>query len=162
MRGLGQTLLVWCAGAALLAASGCAVQVAAVGPTYAPPPPRVVQVDYRPGYVWIDGRWNWSYDRWVWQPGYWVRERPGYHYAAGQWVNRGGRYVYLEGTWRRGDKPRRQYRRAVRRSGGTAGTVVRREGRDAVDSARPSRPRLQRNKRSKPVDVQKRGSVPRR
>jgi|GEM_PF-3208212 len=105
-------------GISLGAAAGCAAPAVQVGPTTSPPPPRQVQVEYRPGYVWIDGRWTWKYDQWVWQPGYWVRDRPGYHYAPGRWENRDGRYVYVQGSWRRGDRPTsREFRRAVRHTG---------------------------------------------
>lgn len=87
-------------------ASGCVIRARA-RPTYAPPPPRAVHVEYRPGYVWIDGHWAWRYGDWHWEPGYWVRERPGYYYSSGYWDNRGGSYVWVRGSWSRGRSRRR-------------------------------------------------------
>jgi hypothetical protein len=66
----------------------------------APPPPRVVVVSARPGYVWIDGRWAFIDDEWVWQSGYWARERPGYIYVQGRWVVRERHYHWRDGHFR--------------------------------------------------------------
>jgi hypothetical protein len=57
----------------------------------APPPPRVEYYDPRPGFIWIQGRWNWSGGQWVWMGGHWERERAGYYWEPGRWDNRGGR-----------------------------------------------------------------------
>jgi hypothetical protein len=65
---------------------------------YDPPPPRYVYADYRPGYVWVNGYWNWNRDRYHWRNGYYVAERPGYHYVQSSW--RGRRYQ--PGHWQRG------------------------------------------------------------
>ena len=46
--------------------------------TSVPPAPRVHYYDYRPGYVWIDGRWAWGANGWAWVPGYYEGERSGY------------------------------------------------------------------------------------
>jgi len=76
------------------------------GPTVAvveveeePPPPRVVHYDARPGHIYIEGRWNWSGGRWVWNDGYYERERVGYVYAPGRWERRGRRHVWVDGRW---------------------------------------------------------------
>jgi hypothetical protein len=92
---------------ALLAAgaSGCVVHA---HPTDGPPPPMYTEVEYRPGYVFIEGRWVWSYGRWNWNDGYWIRERPGYTYVQGRWDRRGSRHVWVQGSWSRG--PSRHYR----------------------------------------------------
>src|SRR5215208_7157081 len=34
-----------------------------------PPPPRVVRYESRPGFLWIEGRWNWNGGQWVWMDG---------------------------------------------------------------------------------------------
>src|SRR5687768_11496086 len=64
-----------------------------------PPPPRVVHYESRPGFIWIEGRWNWSGGRWVWMDGRYERERVGYRYAPGRWERRGRRHVWVEGRW---------------------------------------------------------------
>ena len=70
-----------------------------------PPPPRQEYVTYRPGHVWIHGRWVRDHDnRWRWRNGYYVRERPGYVYVPGRWERRGRNYIWVDGGWRyRGD-----------------------------------------------------------
>lgn len=67
-----------------------------------PPPPRYVEVDYRPGYVWIDGYWAYRGATWVWIDGYYERERPGHVHVAGRWVRRSGRWHWVEPRWERG------------------------------------------------------------
>lgn len=64
-----------------------------------PPAPRQVQVQERPGYVWIRGHWVRYDGGWVWQEGYWVRDRPGYVYVPGHWERRGARYVWIPPRW---------------------------------------------------------------
>jgi len=81
------------------ATSGRAVVVA----TYEEPPPaaRAEYVSYRPGYVWIQGRWVRDYNnRWRWSSGYYVRERPGFVYMPGRWERRGRQYIWVDGGWR--------------------------------------------------------------
>lgn len=68
----------------------------------APPPPRVVVVDTRPGYIWVEGRWTRSGGRWVWRDGYYERERVGYVWEQGRWERRGRGNVWVEGRWRAG------------------------------------------------------------
>ena len=98
-------LLVWllAAGAALSAApalGGCAGEATYVVET-APPPPRAERVEYRTGYVWIEGRWMRRGDGgWHWNRGYYVRERPNQVYYRGRWDRRGRTYVWVEGEWR--------------------------------------------------------------
>jgi WXXGXW repeat (2 copies) len=64
-----------------------------------PPPPRVVHYDSRPGFIYIDGRWDWRGGQWVWRDGYYERERAGYIYAPGRWQRRGRGHVWVEGRW---------------------------------------------------------------
>jgi hypothetical protein len=73
--------------------------VAVVEVEQEPPPPRVVHYDSRPGFIYIQGRWNWSGGRWVWNDGYYERERSGYVYAPGRWERRGRRHVWVDGRW---------------------------------------------------------------
>lgn len=96
--------------AGLLGTSGCyvtarghiAAPVAVVEVEEAPPPPRIVQVDVRPGFIYIQGRWVRSGGRWVWNDGYYERERPGYAYEQGHWDRRGNQHVWVEGRWNSG------------------------------------------------------------
>lgn len=69
-----------------------------------PPPPRVVHYDHRPGFIYIDGRWDWRGGRWVWRDGYYERERAGYVYAPGRWERRGRGHAWVEGRWNRGGR----------------------------------------------------------
>ncbi len=65
-----------------------------------PPPPRpAAYVEVRPGFIWIDGRWDWRGGQWIWVDGYYERERAGYVYAPGRWERRGRRHVWVDGRW---------------------------------------------------------------
>lgn len=70
----------------------------------APPAPRVEYYDPRPGFIWMQGRWNWQGGQWVWMGGHWERERVGYYYEPGRWDNRGGRYIWVDGRWNAGGR----------------------------------------------------------
>jgi hypothetical protein len=91
-------------------AGGCVVRGSGYvsGPTVEiyeePPPPRVVTVTPRAGYVWIDGRWDWRGGRYVWLDGRWERERVGYYYTQGRWDRRGRNHVWVEGRWTAGNR----------------------------------------------------------
>src|SRR5947207_15927101 len=99
---LGSLLLA----ATLLGGTGCVVRgragvvaeppppVAVVEVEEEPPPPRVVVVTQRPGYLWVEGRWNRSGGRWIWLDGHYERERVGYVWAPGRWERRGNRHVW--------------------------------------------------------------------
>jgi hypothetical protein len=82
--------------------SACAGNAYVVART-APPPPRAVGfvgVAPGPGYVWVDGYWNWR-NNWVWVPGSWVR--PPRHRAVwvpGYWSQHGRNYRFHQGHWR--------------------------------------------------------------
>ncbi len=96
-------------------ATGCVVSgeahvrapVAVVEVDSEPPPPQYEEVVVRPGFVFIQGRWNWEGGRWVWMNGHYERERAGYFWAPGRWEARGGRHVWVEGEWRAGAAPAR-------------------------------------------------------
>jgi hypothetical protein len=98
-----------------IVASGCVVRgsahvaapVAVVEVESEPPPPRYEEVVVRPGFVFIQGRWNWNGGQWVWMNGRYERERVGYMWAPGRWEARGGRHVWVEGEWRGGAAPAR-------------------------------------------------------
>jgi hypothetical protein len=69
----------------------------------APPPARVEQAEYRPGYVYIQGHWQRDQRRWNWLPGYYERERPGFVYIEGSWRNDpgGAGHQWVDGQWQR-------------------------------------------------------------
>ena len=96
-----QTLLLAPAVMAL-ALSGCAAR----GAYYVsvPPPPARVEVfgvAPGPGFVWVDGYWNWSGSRYVWAPGRWQRPPRGRgRWEQGRWENHNGRYSFRRGCWR--------------------------------------------------------------
>ena len=93
---------VLAAGAAMsvLPAIGCYGTTDAYYTYDEPPAPREEVVTYRPGFIWIHGRWARDNDRWAWRSGYYERERPGYIYAEGRWERRGNRHVWINGGWR--------------------------------------------------------------
>jgi hypothetical protein len=62
-----------------------------------PPPARVVEV--RPGFIYVEGRYEWRGGRHVWVDGRYERERRGYRYVQGRWDRRGRRPVWVEGRW---------------------------------------------------------------
>jgi hypothetical protein len=64
-----------------------------------PPPPREEVVAYRPGFVWVHGRWAHPGSRWVWQGGRYERERPNQVYVEGRWERRGHNRVWVDGGW---------------------------------------------------------------
>lgn len=68
----------------------------------APPPPIA---EFRtpppgPGYVWVDGYWDWTGYDWSWISGYWVAARPNYLWVGPRYVVVSGRWVYQPGYWR--------------------------------------------------------------
>lgn len=77
----------------------------------APPPPRHVVVETRPGFIFVEGRWYRRGNRWEWGEGHWERERRGQIWVGGRWERRGNRHVWVEGQWRS--------------SGGGGGPVIR-------------------------------------
>ena len=99
--------------AATVAATGCVVRahgrvsgppppVAYVEVEEEPPPPRTPVVEVRPGFVFIQGRWDRRGGQWVWRDGYWERERVGSRWRDGYWERRGRRHVWVEGSWQAG------------------------------------------------------------
>ena len=65
-----------------------------------PPPPRQTVVEVRPGFVFVQGRWDRRGGQWVWMDGHWERERVGHMWVDGRWERRGRRHVWVEGSWR--------------------------------------------------------------
>jgi hypothetical protein len=100
--------------AALVAAgaSGCVVRahgrigvpVGVVMVEEEPPPPRVVRVDVRPGFIYIQGRWVRNGGRWVWRDGRYERQRANQQWEQGRWERRGRNHVWVEGRWRAGGR----------------------------------------------------------
>ena len=113
---LGLGFVAALAGGCMVHGSGGAYvsgpSVAVVEVESEPPPPRVVHYDTRPGFIYIDGRWDWRGGQWVWADGYYERERVGYIYAPGRWERRGRRHVWVEGRWNAGARAvgREEYR----------------------------------------------------
>ena len=97
-----------------LAAGGCMVRgsggFVATGPELvvveeAPPPPRVVVAPApRPGYIWVDARWDRRGNQWAWNQGRWERQRVGHYWAPGRWERRNRGHVWVAGTWQAGGR----------------------------------------------------------
>jgi len=66
-----------------------------------PPAPQVYVASVRPGFIYIDGRYERRGGRWVWREGYYERERSGYLWEPGHWERGHHGHVYREGHWRR-------------------------------------------------------------
>lgn len=90
-------------GPGLLAAmAGTAIVTAAiVSSAQPPPPPRVVYVPApRRGYVWQSGYWMRDRHRWVWVEGAWVSESPGYAWVPTHWERApDGSWQLIRGYW---------------------------------------------------------------
>jgi hypothetical protein len=113
------------AGGCMVTARGhIAAPVAVVEVDEAPPPPRAVVVETRPGFIFIQGHWSRNGGRWEWRDGYWERERSGYVWDEGRWETRGRGHVWVEGRWRatatpavRDHRDHREERREERHDG---------------------------------------------
>jgi hypothetical protein len=70
----------------------------------APPPPQVhgvVGYAPGPGYVWVDGFWDWRGGNWHWVRGYWTRPpRARAIWVAPRWEPYGRGYRFHRGYWR--------------------------------------------------------------
>jgi hypothetical protein len=83
--------------------SACAAHGAYVVRSGPPPAPRygVVGVAPGPGYVWMDGFWDWRGANWHWMPGRWVvPPRPHAVWVPGYWSPHGRDYRFRPGHWR--------------------------------------------------------------
>jgi hypothetical protein len=91
------------AGGALL--SGCATygRGGYASVRYGPPAPRYGVIGYAPGpgYIWTDGYWNLSGNRWNWINGRWQRPpRRGATWVTPRWERRGNSWRFRDGRWR--------------------------------------------------------------
>jgi hypothetical protein len=68
-------------------------------PKQAPPPPQAEQVKARPGYVWVEGHYEYRGDNYVWVNGHWERARKDKRFRQGRWVLEGDYYVWTPGGW---------------------------------------------------------------
>ena len=94
------SLMAGAALSAIPAMTGCYASEGAFVVEDTPPPPRAEVVVARPGFFWVHGRWTHPGTRWVWQNGYYERERPNQVYVEGRWEQRGRGHVWVEGGWR--------------------------------------------------------------
>ena len=90
-------------GALALGACGHGAYYAAV--RVGPPAPAVyrpVGVAPGPGFVWIDGYYDWVGNGWVWRPGRWARPpHPGYVWRKPRYERRRNGYRVHPGHWAR-------------------------------------------------------------
>ena len=104
------------------AASGCVVRtrgtVHVAAPLVvvdAPPPPRPVVVEARPGFIWIEGRHAYRGGRYVWMDGRWEVDRAGHRWVQGRWERRGHGHIWVDGRWEsHGGRDNGPNRRVVR------------------------------------------------
>jgi len=70
--------------------------------TEPPPPPRKEVVGTPPGaqYVWVQGYWTHTDNRWVWIPGHWqVRPTATSTWVAGHWDRTPTGWLWSRGHW---------------------------------------------------------------
>jgi hypothetical protein len=84
--------------------SGYWTETHQAGTIYLPPPPEPVQdipgsMAMSSDNIWIDGHWIWSNNGYLWQAGYWQRQRPEMVWIPAYyvWTPRG--YVFIRGYW---------------------------------------------------------------
>ncbi len=92
----------------LVATSGCVVRArggvrirpaAVVVVNEGPPPPRAYVPENRPGYIWVEGRWDRRGGQWAWMDGHWERQRANHRWEQGRWERRNNGHVWIEGRW---------------------------------------------------------------
>lgn len=86
-----------------IAVAAAAITVAAVV-AVASQPPIVAEVEYydygeNPGNVWVNGRYAYVNNQWVWYAGHWQPEREGQYWIQGAWEPRGNQWVWIDGHW---------------------------------------------------------------
>jgi len=64
-----------------------------------PPAPREESKPYRPGFVWVKGRWEWKNGKWDWSEGRYEKVRDKKKWVDGKWEKKGGKWVWVEGRW---------------------------------------------------------------
>ncbi len=66
-----------------------------------PPEPLYESMTVSPGYgyVWLDGYWHWNGYEWEWIGGRWVEDRPGYIWVQPYYGYTYGSYSYQAGYW---------------------------------------------------------------
>ena len=64
-----------------------------------PPPARNEHPESRPGFLWIQGYWDWRDERHVWVAGRWEQARTGYHWLPHRWVLSDGHWYLKHGGW---------------------------------------------------------------
>lgn len=52
-----------------------------------------------PGYVYVNGYWDWNGDDWSWAPGQWVESQPGWEYVPPAYYDYGDGCLYVHGHW---------------------------------------------------------------
>lgn len=87
-----------------IAAVATAITVAAIVHAVASAPPVAMNVEYydyghNPGNVWVNGRYNYVNNNWVWQGGHWQPERQGHYWVQGAWTPQGNQHVWVDGYW---------------------------------------------------------------
>ena len=88
-------------GVAALVGAACGPAFVSGGFDSGPPAPSYQNIYYegRDGYVWVEGRYDWTGSDWQWRPGAWVLARPGYVYIQGYWEQSDGRWVWVGPYW---------------------------------------------------------------
>lgn len=71
---------------------------------YLPPPPKPLQASpsspsLSPYHVWTEGHWVWFHDRYAWQAGYWLEQRPEMVWIPARYVWSPRGYIFVRGYW---------------------------------------------------------------
>ena len=52
-----------------------------------------------PGYVYVNGYWDWNGDQWTWAPGQWLEPQVGWEYVPPAYYDDGDGCLYVHGHW---------------------------------------------------------------
>jgi len=71
---------------------------------YLPPPPKPLQAgpsspSMSPQNIWIDGHWVWIQNRYAWQSGYWLEQRPDMVWVPAHYVWSPRGHIFVRGYW---------------------------------------------------------------
>jgi hypothetical protein len=72
----------------------------------APPAPMQEKQQFRRGFVWTAGHWDWQDGAYEWVPGKLERRQRNKRWHEGKWENTGGRWQWMAGGWN--DAPKEQ------------------------------------------------------
>lgn len=80
-------------------AGGGGVSISVEYPDRDPPAAKDDSKPYKPGFVWVKGRWAWKAGKWEWTEGRYEKTQDKKKWVDGKWDKQGGKWVWVEGSW---------------------------------------------------------------